>query len=169
MTTVSARRASSSGAEGLPSVRCSFAETPSSPREARAFVRSALRSWGLDGVEDVLLLLVSELTTNVVLHARTSFDVTLDQLADAVRLTVLDDSASGPVRRRSGLRSATGRGLALVETLADDWGRTDDRALHGRAKGIWCDVPLEAGAEALDEGAIYGTDWLAQLDGPLER
>jgi hypothetical protein len=166
---VSARRASSSGAEGLPSVRRSFADVPTSPREARAFVRATLRSWGLDDVEDVLLLLVSELTTNVVLHARTGYDVTLDQLVDVVRLTVLDDSPSGPVRRRTGLRSATGRGLALIETLADDWGRADDRDLGGRAKGIWCDVPLDAGATDHAEGAIYGTDWLAQLDGPLEH
>lgn len=165
MSIVSARKASSSGAEGLSSARRSFADTPDSPGAARAFVRGTLRSWDLDDLEDVLLLLVSELATNVVLHARTGYDVAVELRDDAVRLSVLDDSASGPVRRRTGLRSATGRGLALVETLTVDWGRTEDRKLAGRAKGIWCDVSLAASHPGL-EGEIYGTDWLAQLDGP---
>lgn len=167
MKTVSARRASRD-AEGAPSACRSFADTPDSPSAARAFVRRTLQSWELDELEDVLLLLVSELATNVVLHARTGYDVSLDLHPEVVRLSVLDDSASGPVRRRTGLRSATGRGLALVETLATDWGRTEERKLGHRAKGIWCEVPLGAATPVLDEGAIYGTDWLAQLDGPAD-
>ena len=162
MTTVSAREASSSGAEGPPSARLAFPGTPSSPGQARAFARDTLRVWGLAEVEDAVLLLVSELATNVVLHARSDYDVVLERRDDAVRVTVLDDAPGGPVRRRTGLRAATGRGLALVETLALDWGRTDAPGLLSRAKGIWCDVPLAV--QELDEGAIYGTDWLAQLE-----
>lgn len=159
---------SGQGATTAAAVGCarrSFSAGPSSPSLARSFVRHVLAEWDLGDLEDVLLLLTSELATNVVLHARSEYDVVLDRGDRHVRLTVLDDSPAGPVRRRSGLRSATGRGLALVDTLAEDWGRTEERLLNGRAKGIWCDIPLAGCAQIdLDEGAIYGTDWLAQLD-----
>jgi hypothetical protein len=80
---------------------------------------------------------------------------------------VLDDSPVGPTRRRTSLRAATGRGLALLDTLARDWGRSDASQLGGRAKGIWCEVCLD-GPTQLGEGSIYGTDWLATLNAPME-
>ncbi len=145
--------------------RCAvtLAPAPHSPAEARAFARRVLDEWGLDRVEDAVLLVVSELATNVVLHARTAYDLVLERRGDVVRVTLLDDAVAGPVRRRTGLRAATGRGLGLVETVSRAWGRTDEPALGGRAKGVWADVSTEPGA-ALDEGALYGTDWLAELE-----
>ena len=146
-------------------VALTLAPDPRTPAQARAAAREALRAWGLDAVADTVLLVLTELTTNVVLHARTAYDVVLECRGDVVRVTVLDDAAAGPVRRRSGLRTATGRGLSLVEVLARDWGRTDERALGGRAKGVWAEVPVEPAAP-LEEGALYGQDWLAQLEVP---
>ncbi len=136
-----------------------------SPGQARRFVRSVLTDWQIEAAEDTLVLLVSELATNVVLHARTGYDVVLEQRGDVVRLTVRDDSAAGPVRRRTGLRSATGRGLALVQSMSSEWGRTDDCHLAGWAKGIWVEVPTSADDQvAGDEGEMYGADWLALLE-----
>lgn len=124
-----------------------------------------LADWSVDAPEDTLVLLVSELATNVVLHARTAYDVVLERRGDVVRLTVLDDSPTGPQRRRTGLRSATGRGLALVASMSREWGRTDERHLSGRAKGIWVEVPTSPDDQVVgDEGEMYGQDWLALLE-----
>lgn len=137
-----------------------------SPGHARRFVRSVLSDWRVEAAGDTLVLLVSELATNVVLHARTAYDVVLERRGDVVRLSVLDDSKTDPVRRRTGLRSATGRGLALVESMSSEWGHTDDRFLSGRAKGIWVEVPTSPDQQvAGDEGEMYGEDWLALLEG----
>ena len=136
-----------------------------SPGDARQFVRRVLADWRVEAAEDTLVLLVSELATNVVLHARTAYDVVLERRGDVVRLSVLDDSTSGPVRRRTGLRSATGRGLALVESMSSEWGRTDDQFLSGRAKGIWVEVSTSPDEQvAGDEGEMYGENWLALLE-----
>ncbi|MCW2620404.1 MAG: serine phosphatase RsbU, regulator of sigma subunit [Frankiales bacterium] len=152
---------------GTERATCTLDGDARTPSAARAMVRTALANWQLECLTDTLVLLTSELATNVVLHAGTGYDVTLERRHDVVRLTVLDDSPIGPSRRRTTLRAATGRGLALLDTLARDWGRSDPSQLNGRAKGIWCEVAVEAPAQ-FEEGAMYGTDWLATLDAPME-
>ena len=146
----------------------SFANDPRSPAEVRAWLRTTVSSWGLADVEDTLLLLVSELSTNAVLHGVSDYDVALEPRTDTVRLSVLDDSTAEPRRRASGLGSQNGRGLSLVDTLARDWGCTDAGQLGGRAKGIWCEVALDLTEQPAHEGAIYGDDWVALLEDNAE-
>ncbi len=106
------------------------------------FVAATLDEWGRDG-GDAVLLLVSELTTNALLHARTTMTVTVtDEGAGSVLLAVADESAAVPRGRRFSAESATGRGLRLVESMSSAWGVEVD----GAGKTVWCRVPLGASA-----------------------
>jgi anti-sigma regulatory factor (Ser/Thr protein kinase) len=69
-----------------------------------------------------LAILASELVTNAVLHARTAFFLKVEQVNDSIRVTVTDQSLELPVLKNHGAMSATGRGLHLVDSLADRWG-----------------------------------------------
>ena len=132
--------------------------------QARAFVRRSLQLLGLDGALDPALLLTSELATNAVLHARSGFTVCVEQRGNRVRVSLLDDSPVRPTRRTHGLEATTGRGLALVDTLAVEWGAVEERELEGRTKGVWFELTRSAGEESFAEGALYGEDWLAAIE-----
>ncbi len=127
---------------------------------ARKVVRSTLSGWDLDHLCDTVTLLTSELATNAILHARTPLLLQLERRSGALRVTVADNNPSTPHRRTNGLQAGTGRGLALIETMAEVWGT--DRPFRGHAKGVWFEL-LEDGSRpaASDEGLIYGENWLA--------
>lgn len=97
-----------------------------------------LRANALDGAIEVCVLLTSELVTNAVLYARS--DVVLRVLLDAsvARIGVHDDSVVPPLPRSPAREDTSGRGLALVELLATDWGVTT----NGRGKEVWFEVAL---------------------------
>ncbi|MCW2897461.1 MAG: hypothetical protein QOH87_3247 [Trebonia sp.] len=112
---------------------------PTVPRLARGFVGATLNLWGLDTLADVTELLVSELSTNVV-RAATNPDGALRYDADGkipllwirlfcdhVRLMIevwdtLPAAFGAPVARHPEPDEESGRGLEIIETLADDWG-----------------------------------------------
>ena len=135
---------------------------PDSTSRARTAVRRTLTDWDLGHLVDTATLLVSELTTNVVLHARTDFEVRVERRGDAVRVTVLDRSPRDAVRRRYGLQAGTGRGLGLVDTLAADWGCSPGDGPW--AKAVWFEVASDGAEPDTAEGALYGEDWLALVD-----
>lgn len=97
-----------------------FEADPSAIGAARSFVTSR------DGVEgelaDSLALVTSELASNAVLHARTPFVVRVGEVDGQVRVSVFDHSVRLPERRPLGPDAVTGRGLAIIESLADVWG-----------------------------------------------
>jgi len=106
----------------------------SSPRASRRFVRANLAEpTGTDGWVDTVELLVSELVTNALLHARTGIGVAINVFVDAVRVEISDDNPVHPVRGTPDETSTTGRGLEFVELLADDFGVGDSRA----GKVLW--------------------------------
>jgi anti-sigma regulatory factor (Ser/Thr protein kinase) len=70
---------------------------------------------------DVAALLVSELATNAVCHAQTSFVVVISVLEN-VHVEVRDGSTLPPQLRAKDPRAEAGRGLALVNELALAWG-----------------------------------------------
>ena len=133
---------------------------PASVGAARRHVQAALCDWGLGGLADTAALLVSELVSNALLHARSEVEVRVARDPEHVQVTVLDRSPRQPVRRRHGLGASTGRGLGLVEVLADGWGTAE--GVDGWAKAVWFLLPADADRLArVDEGALYGDDWLA--------
>jgi PAS domain S-box-containing protein len=91
---------------------------PESARQARSFVGEALEGAGLPGFEDSATLLVSELVTNAIVHARTPIEVAVVATAATVYVGVSDGSGQLPARRDYGTQATTGRGLALVDLIA---------------------------------------------------
>ncbi|MET9428212.1 ATP-binding protein [Streptomyces sp. NPDC003036] len=102
----------------------------------RAWVRETLASWQhfADRADDVLLC-VSELATNAVRHVEDGeFLVELRATEGGLRVGVLDSSEQVPYVRHPTAEERSGRGLLLVQGLADDWG-VDTRVTPG--KYVW--------------------------------
>ncbi len=114
---------------------------PASVADARRFVRRVLLDWDLEDTVEVATLLVSELATNAVLHARTAYAVTVLRGASEVTIEVLDGSTVLPQVRRHSSTAATGRGVGLVERLATAWG-VRSGSENGFVKAVWFTVPI---------------------------
>lgn len=93
-----------------------------SPRRARHFVRDLLIEDNLADTLDIVTLLVSEVVTNAVLHARSEVTLTVRRDGAAVRVEVADHSMAKAAPQPVTPDSTTGRGMHLVEELADAWG-----------------------------------------------
>jgi anti-sigma regulatory factor (Ser/Thr protein kinase) len=116
---------------------------------ARLHARNIACEWGLHGLADTIELVVSELVTNAVkastdqdqrphytdehglawIHLRLSTD------RRAVLVEVWDENVALPAPNQPGLDDESGRGLMLVEALAERWGW--DLAATGRGKIVW--------------------------------
>ena len=106
-----------------------FPARSSAPKEARERVAEVLVTWKLSEVLDTASLLVSELVTNAVRHARSSVRVTLTVEGGRVRTGVWDHNlAPLPTPIGAGVGDSVedlpegGRGLFLVQALSDNWG-----------------------------------------------
>lgn len=95
---------------------------PRSPRDARHLVCRTLRSWHLDDVVDVAGLLTSEMVTNALLHAGTPVRLVISLDDHMLRVEAHDQSRDVPEVRAPDFESSTGRGMALINALAADWG-----------------------------------------------
>ncbi|MFC9430972.1 ATP-binding protein [Streptomyces sp. NPDC056987] len=113
---------------------------PSSVGMARLELRKALAGWGLSGLEDSAVLILSELLTNAARHARVSpgREIETRYLAGphGLRIEVHDASREQPQPRTPDLDACDGRGLAIVEALADQWG-VHERERGGVGKVVW--------------------------------
>ncbi len=110
---------------------------PASSGKARRFVAGALRSWRMPELtEGAVELLTSELATNAVRHARSPFTVILRYDGQRVRVEVDDSSPLEPRQRTPSDEDTGGRGLILVDAMAEAWGVTPVR--HG--KRVWFEV-----------------------------
>ncbi|MFC7817727.1 MULTISPECIES: ATP-binding protein [unclassified Streptomyces] len=134
---------------------------PSEVGRARRWARSRLAGSGIQADEplaETLVLLVSELVTNAVVHTGRSAVLRLvlpgavtEGAGEAtVRLEVDDASDRAPVPRCVDGDQTGGRGLALVDGLADRWGWSRE----GTGKRIWCELDRCAGPE--DTASVRG-------------
>lgn len=116
--------------------------TTASVPVARRFVQARL----VDGDADVdtATLLVSEVVTNAILHARTPVTLTVEVAHELVRVTVRDGSPVPPRVKAFPPTSATGRGMVLLDRLAKRWGVDHDPGTGGKV--VWFEVgePSEA-------------------------
>ncbi|WP_327678092.1 ATP-binding protein [Streptomyces sp. NBC_00467] len=109
---------------GHPGYSETLPRKPESAATARSLVRVALAVWGLDDMAEDGALIVSELVSNAVQHARReSIRVVIDRPGAAcVRIGVVDFSKLPPAPKEPDDEDEGGRGLALVAELAEDWG-----------------------------------------------
>jgi len=122
-----------------------FVPSPTAVRAAREFVALQL---GSGAVASAAMLLVSELATNAVEHARTSFEVRICS-GPTVRVAVSDDSKILPVERPLPLDAEHGRGLRIVQSVAASWGAEETPT----GKVVWFDLgPLGAGDRPVEPG-----------------
>lgn len=123
--------------------------------EARRLTRNTLETWGLATLGEVAALLVSELITNAILHAHSAVGLTMRTNHDGVRVYVCDDSPAPPRVRRFRTEAATGRGVRLLETLANSWGVQPSPE---GGKCVWFTLTLDATTDAaeweFDAGAV---------------
>ena len=114
--------------------------TTDSVPAARRFTRAALRGSHCD--VDTAVLLVSELVTNAVLHARSSIVLSVEDRDASARVEVRDRSPLSPRLHRFAIESATGRGLRMLEQLSRGWGVEVQTA--GAGKVVWFEVGMAA-------------------------
>lgn len=102
------------------------------PARARVWVRDMCAIHGLDDLVEDAVLMVGELVTNVVLHARTNCRLVAEFGDQTMRVDVMDeDHSMGTVRVGDGLTG--GLGLRIVDALASSWG-----VLYGtEGKTVW--------------------------------
>ena len=116
------------------------------PARARHFVADAMRASRCDEarIPDATLL-VSEIVTNAVLHARSATRCSIDIDDGVVRVSVWDASAARPRVRTYTPDAVTGRGLVLVERIASRWGVDMERD----GKSVWFEIDTRrvAGAD----------------------
>ena len=107
------------------------------PGRARRFAVGSVERLGLAGGADVGLV-VAELATNAVVHARSGFVLTISVRGDRVRVAVRDDSPAAPDLRQPAALDTRGRGLRLVAALSCNWGAEPD----GPGKVVWAELAL---------------------------
>jgi anti-sigma regulatory factor (Ser/Thr protein kinase) len=129
--------------------------------QARRFVADQLADLPTDTV-DVARLLVSELVTNAVLHARTKLSLTVDRGDSSVSIQVADANPLLPVLRTHSTDAGTGRGLLVLERMASRWGSYN---VEG-GKIVWFEIHTGAGDGPLDDPIDGPVD--GPIDGPLD-
>ncbi|MEG3627966.1 SpoIIE family protein phosphatase [Streptomyces poriticola] len=118
---------------------------PEALTEARHMIRAAVRSWGAEEQSDTVELVADELITNALMHTEGSAIVSLRVLSGAerrLRVEVEDSSSALPRRREAGESGVSGRGLMLVDMLADVWGVE----ARGGGKCVWTEFVVPDGA-----------------------
>ncbi|AQS66068.1 PAS sensor protein [Streptomyces pactum] len=113
---------------------------PEAVRHARRFTRRTLRSWGVpDDDIDGVLLIVSELVTNALVHTDGKVRLDLTLISGRLRLAVADASPRTPAKPTSiGWEATGGRGILLVEAMSAAWGTLP---VSG-GKQVWSEVQV---------------------------
>ncbi|MEU8777247.1 SpoIIE family protein phosphatase [Streptomyces sp. NPDC048606] len=108
---------------------------------ARHMIGAAVRAWGARGRADEIELVADELIVNALMHTDGPAIVTLRVLTGPqprLRVEVADRSSALPRRREAGDSGVSGRGLMLVDRLADVWGVEP----RGSGKCVWCEFVM---------------------------
>jgi anti-sigma regulatory factor (Ser/Thr protein kinase) len=105
---------------------------------ARHLVSALLGGWNAPQSQADVAVLVTELVANVVDHVGGEAVLTLElALSDGwLRISVADGSAVRPVVRELSSADPRGRGLRLVQAIADRWGAED----HRGGKRVWFEL-----------------------------
>ncbi|KUO18248.1 SpoIIE family protein phosphatase [Streptomyces dysideae] len=113
---------------------------PQAVGHARRFTRRTLRTWGVPAADlDAVLLVVSELVTNALVHTDGKVRLDLTLISDRLRVAVADASPRTPIKPTSiGWEATGGRGILLVEAMSAVWGTVP---VSG-GKQVWSEIAL---------------------------
>jgi anti-sigma regulatory factor (Ser/Thr protein kinase) len=120
----------------LGTMSANFSRDPQAPALARRFVSDLLQRLDHSSLLEDAKLVASELATNAVIHARSSFTVEVHLRGTGVRLSVRDASRTRPTLRDHDALAGSGRGLRLIDMLAANWGV----ALADDGKTVWAEL-----------------------------
>ena len=129
----------------MEKVETQFPSVPTASTLARAFLRAALETWELDGLGEVTELLTSELVSNVVRHVGSPMTVRAFRQPSRIRVEVDDTSPQPPILEHPAPRDPNGRGILLVDTLADDWGTE----IRDDGKTVWFEIDAATATEEI--------------------
>ncbi|MET9580027.1 SpoIIE family protein phosphatase [Microbacterium sp. NPDC047426] len=122
---------------------------PDAVMHARRFSARTLRSWGIAAEADTVLLVVSELVTNALVHTQGAVRVELTLAADRLRVTVSDSSPRAPAKPVVvDWESTGGRGLFLVEATSAAWGSVP----VGGGKQVWSEIVVTRSERETEDG-----------------
>lgn len=124
----------------------------------RGLVGVQLSAWGLQNLIDSAQLCVSELVSNVITHVGcgTPTNLAVSRNGPRLRIEVRDpDARALPTLVAAGDEAEGGRGMALVDALADRWGIE----LHDDSKVTWCEL---VAAPVAHEGCTGGSSRVAR-------
>ena len=119
-----------------------------SVRLARHAAHVVLGAWRLAHMEETAVLIVSELVTNAVRHARETdvVEVDLHVTRTCLRIEIQDSDRHWPQPRIPGGFEESGFGFVLVDALADKWGVRETTA----GKAVWAE--LDMGRDGVSPG-----------------
>lgn len=87
----------------------------------REIVRVHLRMWGKSALADSAVLGVTELLTNVMVHADSGCELMIREKPNGVFVSIVDYGNGLPQVKEPTGHQTTGRGLALLSGLVDEW------------------------------------------------
>ena len=122
---------------GHRSVRWRVAARVDAVPRTRALLRRTLDEWGLRAIGDSTELLMSELLTNAVRHAKGEVEIQV-ACGETLVVEVTDDDERLPHLIRADVDEERGRGLAVVDALAQQWGARSVTS----GKVVWFELPL---------------------------
>jgi anti-sigma regulatory factor (Ser/Thr protein kinase) len=127
-----------SGADSSRQLYMTLPAVSHSVRLSRDATRAVLTAWQLAHVDEAATLLVSELVTNAVRHARGIDVVTVNLHAGRtwLRIEVQDTDRHWPQPRIPGRHEESGFGFILVDALASTWGVRETEA----GKAVWAEL-----------------------------
>ncbi|MEV5885383.1 SpoIIE family protein phosphatase [Streptomyces sp. NPDC052020] len=109
---------------------------------ARAFASGVLTSWRFPtDLHDLGVLAASELVANSLQHGMPPMRLRLRRTDRRLIVEVTDGDDHLPRRRRAEPGDETGRGIAIIATIASNWG---SRRTPGGGKAVWCEFVLPA-------------------------
>ncbi len=105
---------------------------------ARHIVLELLRAWDVPHDREDAALLVTELVANVVDHVGGEAHLTLELEAsdEWLRIAVADGSSVRPIVRELSMDDPRGRGMRMIQAIADRWGADD----HHGGKRVWFEL-----------------------------
>lgn len=127
-----------SGADSSRQLYMTLPAVSHSVRLSRYATRAVLTAWQLAHLDEAASLLVSELVTNAVRHARGIDVITVNLHAGRtwLRIEVQDTDRHWPQPRIPGRHDESGFGFILVDALASNWGVRETET----GKAVWAEL-----------------------------